>query len=258
MSMVTSCPRCHTTFRIKDEELGATRGQVRCGQCSAIFSAFDTLATLDDPLEETGRSNPPIEGGATAEAPRSQTKVSSTSEPSAKPLSFIDMAGEKAARKNGRTWLWFIAALMMLILLAAQVTYNFRAQIAAYYPELKPYLQRSCEFLQCTVGLPKFSDLLTIESSDLQADPGRPNLIVLTALLRNRALFGQAYPALEITFTDTQDQMVARRAFTAAEYLGGKAVPKDGMPANSEFGIKLYIDSDDLKPAGYRLLLFYP
>ena len=30
------------------------------------------------------------------------------------------------------------------------------------------------------------------------------------------------------------------------------------MQASSELTLKLYMDSDELKPAGYRLLLFYP
>ena len=258
VSMVTSCPRCHTSFRIKHEELRANRGRVRCGQCSGIFNAFQTLATVGEPPAETASATPPIENGATGEVPSLQTKFSSKSAESAKPLSFIDMAAEKAARQDRHTWNWFGAMLLMMVLLAAQAAYYFRDQIAAYYPELKPYLQSYCEFLQCSVDLPKFSEMLSIESSDLQADPNRPNYIVLTALLRNRAPFAQAYPWLELTFTDTEDHMVARRVFRAADYLAGNAKLKSGMHANSEFTLKLYIDSDDLKPAGYRLFLFYP
>ncbi len=258
MSMVTSCPSCHTTFRIRHEELRASRGRVRCGQCSEIFNAFDALATLDEPQAETTSAFPANEGDATGTVPDLRTKVSSKWAESAKPLSFTDMAAEKAARRNRHTWAWFAAALLMMALLTAQAAYNFRSQIAAYYPDLKPYLRSYCEFLQCTLGLPQFSELLSIESSDLQADPNRPGLIVLTAILRNRAPFTQAYPMLELTFTDTQDHMVARRVFTAAEYLASNANPNNGMQANSEFTTKLYIDSDDLKPAGYRLFLFYP
>lgn len=259
MSMVTSCPRCHTTFRIRHEELRASRGRVRCGQCSEIFNAFDALATLDElPSEAAVSAFPANEGDETGTVPDLHTKVSSKWAESAKPLTFTDMAAEKAARRNRHTWTWFAAALVMMALLTAQAAYIYRSQIAAYFPDLKPYLQRYCEFLQCTVGLPQFSELLSIESSDLQADPNRSGLIVLTAILRNRAPFAQAYPVLELTFTDTQDHMVARRVFTAAEYLASNANPNLGMQANSEFTTKLYIDSDDLKPAGYRLFLFYP
>lgn len=259
MSMVTSCPSCHTTFRIRHEELQASRGRVRCGQCSEIFNAFDSLATLDEPSVEAAPVPPaPLMSGAAGTLPKLQTKVSSKSAKSAKPLSFTDKAAEKAARRHRHTWAWFAAVLLMLALLAAQAAYYFRAQIAAYFPDLKPHLQRYCELLQCAVGLPQFAELLSIEASDLQADANRSSLIVLIATLRNRAPFAQAYPLLELTFTDTQDQMVARRVFTTAEYLANNVDPNLGMQANSEFTTKLYIDSDDLKPAGYRLFLFYP
>jgi len=257
MSMVTSCPSCHTTFRIRHEELQSSRGRVRCGQCSEIFNAFDTLATLDEQLVETVPPAP-LMSGAAGTLPNLQRKVSAQSAKSATPLSFTDKAAEKAARRIRHTWAWFAAVLLMLASLAAQAAYYYRAQIAAYHPVFKPYLQRYCEFLQCTVGLPQFAELLSIEASDLQADANRSNLIVLTATLRNRAPFAQAYPLLELTFTDAQDQMVARRVFTAAEYLASNANPSLGMQANSEFTTKLFIDSGDLKPAGYRLFLFYP
>lgn len=266
MSMVTSCPSCHTTFRIRHEELQSSRGRVRCGQCSEIFNAFDTLATLDEQLVETAPPAP-LKSGATSTLPNLQRKVSAQSAKSAKPLSFTDKAAEKVARLDRQVPAWFatvllmlayLAVLLQLALLAAQAAYFFPTKIAAYYPVFKPYLQRYCEFLRCTVGLPQFAELVSIEASDLQADADRSDLIVLTATLRNRAPFAQAYPLLELTFTDIQDQMVARRVFTAAEYLASNANPSLGMQANSEFTTKLFIDSGDLKPVGYRLFLFYP
>ncbi|MGH8744729.1 MAG: zinc-ribbon domain-containing protein, partial [Burkholderiales bacterium] len=56
MSIVTTCPGCNTTFRVRHEDLQASEGRVRCGQCTEIFNALDSLATLDDvpdPVRET-------------------------------------------------------------------------------------------------------------------------------------------------------------------------------------------------------------
>ena len=44
MSMETSCPGCHTTFRVTTEQLNAHQGDVRCGVCAFLFNAFDSLA----------------------------------------------------------------------------------------------------------------------------------------------------------------------------------------------------------------------
>ena len=42
--LTTRCPGCRTTFRIKSQILHRAEGQVRCGQCQAVFDAFETLA----------------------------------------------------------------------------------------------------------------------------------------------------------------------------------------------------------------------
>lgn len=44
MSMETTCPDCHTTFRVTTEQLNAHQGDVRCGVCAFLFNAFDSLA----------------------------------------------------------------------------------------------------------------------------------------------------------------------------------------------------------------------
>ncbi|MCS6786411.1 MAG: DUF3426 domain-containing protein [Thiobacillaceae bacterium] len=41
--MRTTCPECLTTFRITQAQLERRRGLVRCGRCSAVFNAYDTL-----------------------------------------------------------------------------------------------------------------------------------------------------------------------------------------------------------------------
>ena len=62
---------------------------------------------------------------------------------------------------------------------------------------------------------------LSIEASDLQADPAHRGLLILTATLRNRAAWPLAYPYLELTLTDAQDRVVVRRALAPADYAGG-------------------------------------
>jgi hypothetical protein len=81
---------------------------------------------------------------------------------------------------------------------------------------------------------------------------------MLTATLRNRAGWALAYPHLELTLTDAQDQVVVRRALAPAEYVGAGADLVGGIPANSEVAVKLFIDASATTQAGYRLYAFYP
>lgn len=165
-----------------------------------------------------------------------------------------DSAPPAAARK----WPWALAALLCLLLLVGQAAYFFRVDLAARLPGLKPGLVASCQLLRCSVPLPQKSELMSIESSGLEADPALENQITLNALLRNRATFSQAFPHLELTLNDTQDKPLARLIFKPADYLPPLESEKFGLLPNHELGIKLHLDVADLKPTGYRLVLFYP
>ncbi len=110
----------------------------------------------------------------------------------------------------------------------------------------------------CRVELPRVPDQLFIEASDLQLlDPAHPNEVLLTATVRNRAAFQQALPLLELTLTDSANQTAARKVFKPAEYLGTARGPDDGIGAGQEVSVRLYLDTGDLKAAGYRLYLFF-
>lgn len=165
---------------------------------------------------------------------------------------------QDAASAKPRTWLWIVSALLLLVTLSAQAIYFFRVDIAAHYPNLKPMLQSYSGLLGASVPLPHNEELMSIESSDLEADPNQENHITLDALLRNRASYAQAYPSLELTLNDDHDQPLARRTFKPSDYLPPVEQEATGLLANHELMVKLPLDTADLKPSGYRLVLFYP
>ncbi len=49
MALATSCPRCHTAFRVVPDQLKIRRGLVRCGSCRHVFSGIDSLRYIDEP-----------------------------------------------------------------------------------------------------------------------------------------------------------------------------------------------------------------
>jgi predicted Zn finger-like uncharacterized protein len=170
----------------------------------------------------------------------------------------VVLTPETTKKNKIHTWLWIAGSSLLLILLLAQAAYFFRVELAANQPGLKPVLISYCRLLQCTVPLPQKADSMSIESSELEADPAQSSVITLNALLRNHAPYTQAYPNLELTLTDAQDKPLARRTFLPAEYLKSGEDEKEGLAANRELSVKLNLDTTDLKPSGYRLFLFYP
>ncbi|MBS4096408.1 MAG: zinc-ribbon domain-containing protein [Sulfuricella sp.] len=154
-------------------------------------------------------------------------------------------------------WVMPLGSLALLAALVLQSAVHFRTELIAYNPTTRPLFEQLCGGLGCRVALPQNPDLLSIETSSLEAEPGRAGIVVLSAILRNRAAYAQSYPLFELTLTDYQDKLAARRIFQPQEYLPKDTDQKNGMPANEEVDVKLHLDLGELQAAGYRVYLFY-
>ena len=280
MSTSTQCPQCSTRFKVTRQQLDAHQGMVRCGRCQAVFNATEFLQDdqpspqLDLPitLEET-KQTPVVIADESVPAHEKldfshieiDTKTSGDIE-SAEPvtlaqrIAFVKDMDEPSTKlvKKATRWPWAAGCLLLSIALLAQAAYFFRTDLAANLPTLKPALTSYCGLLQCTIPLPQKAELMSIESSELEAYPAQANVITLNAILHNRASYAQAYPNLELTLTDAQDNALARRIFRPAEYLKPGEDEKQGLASKRELSVKLNLDTTDLKPSGYRLFLFYP
>ncbi len=160
---------------------------------------------------------------------------------------------DKAAR-----WAFVLAALLLALALAGQVVFRFRSEIAITTPSLRPLLERLSQVLDAEVPLPRHVELVSIETSDLQNDPARGNLLILNATLRNRANYAQAFPSLELSLTDTQDVAIARRVLPPEEYLSPSVAADQPFAANTDVAVRLWIEASDIGASGYRLYVFYP
>ena len=158
------------------------------------------------------------------------------------------------------TALWALLALLAALALAGQVAYRYRTEIAVLVPSAKSTLDQGCRWLRCQVPLPRRPELMSIESSDLQADPRRDNLIVLNAVIRNRAPFPQEFPALELTLTDEADRAVLRRVLEPRDYLDVARVAPvgQGIGPGADTSFRVLLDAGRTRATGYRLYLFYP
>jgi predicted Zn finger-like uncharacterized protein len=280
--MITLCPDCQTAFRVTDAQLAAREGQVRCGACAHVFDARANLFTetqqaapesATEPLPATdaiAEQDGPVEPGAEAPAPAEPVATESAFAAPAEPPPEDYEAPEAtlpppselpfgpAATAPARRGPWVAGSIALVAVLFAQALFFFRNDIALLMPESKPLLAEVCATLGCAISLPQRSELMSIEASDLQADAANPNVVILTATLRNRAAFAQAHPALELTLTDAQDLPLARRVLQAGDYIESAPDREAGFAAGAERAIKLTLQLADIKATGYRLYLFYP
>ncbi len=151
---------------------------------------------------------------------------------------------------------WKIGAALMALLLAIQAVYSFRGMIAATFPETRPLITGICTMFACSVPIPRYAEQLILETSDLQFEPG--DQLTLTATIRNRAGFGQAYPSLLLTLSDQRNRPIARRVIHPKEYLGLDPIGTEMVPAGGMLSARVSIDGAALGAAGYEVMVFYP
>jgi predicted Zn finger-like uncharacterized protein len=284
----TRCPGCATVFRVKPEQLALRAGQVRCGHCKTVFDgvaqtvslAVPTRATRDEPpLDEAALGPPtvtlrdaralePVPPPAAEAVPESAPESALQSAPAIEESAAATEVSQedrfapvvKPSSRRRRVILYAIAIVVLVLLIIAQAVFHFRDAIAAHWPPARPVLQTLCDAAGCTIHPLRDAVMgyLSIEASDLQADPAHRGLLILTATLRNRAAWALSYPYLELTLTDAQDRVVVRRALAPSDYAGGTADLQRGIAPNAEVAIKVFIDASATTQAGYRLYMFYP
>jgi len=183
------------------------------------------------------------------EAPK--LRVPETDEPE-----FVKRSRKQEQSGRTRRIVMAIGALVLLLVLAAQVVLNFRNVLAARYPGARPALGAACALLGCRVELPTQIDNLAIENGELSTLG--PDTYSLNTLLRNQGSLVQAWPSIELELTDANDKPVLRRVFAPAEYLPQGTSAAAGFGARSEQPIKLHFALAELKPSSYHIFIFYP
>jgi len=241
MSMMTRCPSCSTVFRVTEQQLGVREGRVRCGRCDTLFDAIANLGPDPVTRPPQEKPSPPTSGSMAVLLGTEKDSSFDFGPPAPRPLNHL----------------WWMGSVLLLLALLLQGAYRYRGELAVLVPEAKPVLERICVELECDIPLPRRAELLSIESSDLQADGSHSNVMVLTATLRNRAVFVQAFPALELSLTNADGKTVARRVLLPKDYVAPPARSEAGFAAGTELQIRVYIEASALKPTGYRLYLFY-
>jgi len=279
----TRCPGCSTIFRVTPAQLSLREGQVRCGHCRTVFDGNAHLISLAPTPQQEHEPDELAAGPPTVTLRSAHALRPAHEDPQTRPRETIGAArvtpppveaddedeleidydsrfawDRPRKRPRALTALYVAAIPLLLIALAAQAIFHFRDALAAHWPQTRPVLAQMCAAAGCTVRPLRDVAALSIDASDLQADPSHKGLLILSATIRNRAGYALAYPYLELTLTDAADQVVVRKAMAPGEYAGGTADLTSGIAANGEAVVRLFIDASATSQAGYRLYLFYP
>lgn len=209
-------------------------------------------ARIDDP-------EPVMPGAAAAAsasaAPSSFSALSPGEGP--EPFAVTREAPARAPRRAGLRILGTLFALVLLALLAAQLAWWMRESVMVYWPASKPLYEQACQQLGCRVLPPRDIDGLQVEPSDLrQVDD--PHHLELKVPLRNHFNVALAYPAIELTLLDRQNNVVVRRVLWPQDYVPPGTRIEAGLPARSKQTMIVRLDTGNVVASNFRIEIFYP
>ncbi len=222
--MQTRCPQCQTIAPLEADRPKDEVATFVCASCGASFDAYahltdalppDPVAAVFDADATTGNDAteafakvqpPPIDQGELFARPR--------------PASAPRFARERIRIAQAPQWRWWIASLTLLILLLAIYPIANR-NVLARDANWRPTLQKACNTLGCT--LPPWGEMSAFEvtAREVGPHPSVKGALLITVTFHNKAAFAQAWPMLELTFSDVNGRLLGLRRFEPQEYLGG-------------------------------------
>lgn len=159
-----------------------------------------------------------------------------------------------AWQRPGVRWLLVLAAVLLALLLLAQVGLRWRDALAARWPESAPVLHALCGVAGCQVEPLRRVDSLAVDSSGLVKLEGHPNSYEFNAALRNNDRVPVMLPAFELTLTDAQGQVVTRKVLSAA----AMGATGDTIAAGGTLKLQGVLAGGERKLTGYTVEIFYP
>ncbi|WP_321816200.1 MULTISPECIES: DUF3426 domain-containing protein [unclassified Paraburkholderia] len=175
----------------------------------------------------------------------------------AEPFAVTREAPARAKRHTGWRIFGWLLALVLIALLATQLIWWQRESVMVYWPASQPLYQQACAQLGCHVSPPRDIDGLQVQPSDLrQVDD--PHHLELKVPLRNRFQVALAYPAIELTLLDRQNNVVLRRVLFPQDYAPPGTRVDAGLAAHTTQTMIVRLDTGNVVASNFRIEIFYP
>jgi predicted Zn finger-like uncharacterized protein len=247
----TRCPACHTVHPVNAALLARAGGKYRCGKCQKVGNAlealFDTWPEASEPGAALG-GIPELGGLLAVDA------VQSSGEPEAGEAGpEIVSPAWSPTRKYLLRGAWITAAVAMLVVIALDLA-NFFQQ---------PLLDRArVESTLIRLGIREappekpFRDPERIElvSREMRPHPLRPNVLLLTATIVNRASRSQPYPDIDVSLLDSRGRKLTHQLFSPGDYLKRSSELRSGMAPDAYLTLSLELLDPGKDAAGFELL----
>ena len=168
---------------------------------------------------------------------------------------FLQRAQRQARWQSPRMRMVQAALVTILVaLLGLQAVHHHRDGIAARWPVVAPLLTAWCGMTACAIEAPRHIEDVAVESTALtRASPGQ-DAFKLSVALRNRGATTVAQPSIELSLTDANGQIIARRMLAARDFRVASTSIKPGAEAT----LQLVLSASSARVSGYTVEIFYP
>lgn len=244
--MFTQCEKCKAIFRVNLREVTVAKGQLRCGECYAIFDVTKTLSTtmptafqavVDLEDIDPFRANTTTQERVFAKnkknhttSKRQRTKVTKGTK------EHVQNTQVKTPRIAPAINKWLLAIIVLLILLLPiQIYLNMK------FKESEEPLHEP--------------ESIQMVNYNVFAHPNESGVLLISATMENTAKFDQPYPVIEVRLSDSQSKVIALRRFRPFEYYQDHK--KGAMLAkNQQSRIKLKISDPGSKATRFKFKFF--
>ncbi|MEE9254843.1 MAG: DUF3426 domain-containing protein [Pseudomonadales bacterium] len=169
--------------------------------------------------------------------------------------SFGFNTGAEPTPGSRRTWMYVGAGSALLVLFIIQVLYS---QAAGLSPDsrMRPFYQQFCGVFGCTPAEVREPERIRSRQVVVQSHQQAKNAIVVDAVIYNDAPYPQAFPWIELQFSDMNGRPVASRRFSPGEYLAGDLDGETEMPSKTPIRVSLSLVDPGRDAVNY-IMLFY-
>jgi len=139
---------------------------------------------------------------------------------------------------------WLAGTIVLLLVLAAQYLHVNSIKYAQN-STFRPFLESLCPMTGCALPLVKAPSKIITINHDVRTHPNVNNALEIQLTFKNKATFTQGYPLLEIIFSNSRGEVIARRKFSPDEYLTADIQYLHGLKRNQSQDVKLKIVDPD-------------
>lgn len=155
-------------------------------------------------------------------------------------------------RGNARGWLWSLVVLALMAGLVSQLAW-FQFDRLSAIPELRPWYERACDLAGCELTPLTALDRIQSRQLVVRTDPENRNALLVDAVIINQADFEQPFPAIALTFSNLNGDVVAQSVFPPADYLANDSHNLLSMAPGTPVRIAISIRDPGRDAVNYNL-----